>query len=69
MITISFQVYFDVSADGQSLGRIVMELRSDVTPKTAENFRCLCTGEKGCGYKGSSFHRVIPGFMLQVRHE
>merc|ERR1711862_139256 len=49
------KVFFDITADGSPLGRILMELRADVVPKTAENFRALCTGEKGYGYKGSTF--------------
>merc|ERR1711990_445922 len=65
-------VFFDMTIGGSPAGRIEMTLRADVVPKTAENFRCLCTGEKGVGrsgkqlsFKGSAFHRVINNFMCQ----
>jgi peptidylprolyl isomerase len=66
------QVFFDVSIGDKPAGKVVFELFADACPKTAENFRALCTGEKGTGksgkpltYKGSSFHRIIPAFMCQ----
>ena len=58
-------VFFDIAAEGEPLGRISFELFADKVPKTAENFRALSTGEKGFDYKGSCFHRIIPGFMCQ----
>eukprot|EP01084_Bolivina_argentea_P204438 349134_1 len=58
-------VFFDLAIGGKDAGRIEMTLRKDIVPKTAENFRALCTGEKGYGFEGSFFHRVIPQFMCQ----
>jgi len=58
--------FMDVSMDGNAIGRIIFELFVDITPKTCENFRQLCTGEPGFGYKGSTFHRIIRNFMLQA---
>ncbi|KAJ4490186.1 cyclophilin-like domain-containing protein [Lentinula aciculospora] len=58
-------VFFDVAIRGQPAGRIVFKLYDGIVPKTAQNFRELATGQNGFGYAGSSFHRVIPSFMLQ----
>ncbi|KAH9941206.1 cyclophilin [Epithele typhae] len=57
--------YFDITINDQPAGRIVFKLYDDVVPKTAKNFRELATGAHGFGYQGSSFHRIIPNFMLQ----
>lgn len=59
------KVFMEIGVSGQSLGRLVIELRADIVPITCENFRALCTGERGFGYKNTSLHRIIPQFMIQ----
>lgn len=73
MMNINTRVFFDIEVGGLPMGRIVFELFSDICPITCENFRALCTGEKGLGkttgkslhYKGIVFHRVVRDFMIQ----
>ncbi|KAI0739689.1 cyclophilin-like domain-containing protein [Daedaleopsis nitida] len=59
------RVFFDIAIDSKPTGRIVFKLYDDIVPRTARNFRELATGQHGFGYKDSTFHRIIPNFMLQ----
>lgn len=61
------RVFLTVAADGETLGNVTIELFSHIVPKTTANFRALCTGERGFGFRDSVFHRVVPNFMCQVR--
>ncbi|KAK5966595.1 PPIase cyclophilin-type domain-containing protein, partial [Trichostrongylus colubriformis] len=62
MVSKPTRVFMDITADDEPIGRLVFELNTKVCPKTSENFRRLCTGEKGYGYKGCHWYRIVPGF-------
>lgn len=59
--------YLELAINGNVIGRLLIEVRADKVPKTAENFRALCTGENGNSYAGTSIHRIVPGFIAQVK--
>ena len=63
---VTSRVYLDMSIDGMTAGRIVIDLYGEIAPRAAENFRALCTGEKGCGYAGSSFYKILSGATMQA---
>ena len=73
--TVTSRVFLDLSIGGAPLGRVTLGLYGNAAPRTAENFRCLCTGERGSvrrkksdvrlHYKGTSFHRIVPNFLCQ----
>ncbi|EFC43920.1 predicted protein, partial [Naegleria gruberi] len=58
------KVFFEFSVGGNSVGKVTFELYSDIVPKTAENFRALCTGEHGFGYKDTVIHRIVKGLFI-----